>query len=142
MIRGLLIVSALFIVAADAKEDAVKADLKKLQGRWLLERLERNGFDATKASNVEGYVFEFLDAKFFMWRSREKKAGKDSIGYSITIDPSKDPKHIDIKELALGIYKIEGDTLIICWDIERPTEFKGPKDKFGWRLWTLKRLKD
>ena len=140
MRRILLLISALLLVAADAKEDAVKAELMKLQGRWLIERVELGGGNVTSIIKME--VFEFMDTKFFIWQSKDKKATKDSNGCSIAINPAKDPKWIDIKEFALAIYKIEGDSLTICWDEERPNLFKTSKETPGHRLWFLKRLKD
>ena len=47
-------------------------------------------------------------------------------------NPTKDPKEIDLapdpdspRKLMPGIYKIEGDLLIVCLGAERPTEFIG-----------------
>src|SRR5262249_17342274 len=68
---------------------------------------------------------------------------------TIKLDPSQSPKAIDMdfvgplgkQNRRLGIYKLEGDTLTICWvvqAIERPTEFK-TSEKAG-NLWVFKRM--
>ena len=65
--------------------------------------------------------------------------GQDSV-YTYQLDATKQPKHIDItmnlpgraREVRLGIYKIEKDTLTICQskakaDAKRPEEFDATK---------------
>ena len=56
--------------------------------------------------------------------------------YTIKIDPSQNPKTLDLTNIAgnmefpsLGIYRLEGDTITLCrttetGDIDRPREFK------------------
>jgi uncharacterized protein (TIGR03067 family) len=67
-----------------------------------------------------------------------KRDGKSFAGTRIELDPSRDPKAIDVipdggkdrGERVLGIYKLEGDRLTICMAAPgkpRPKEFKADK---------------
>lgn len=70
-----------------------------------------------------------------------------TLTYSMRTDPTKNPKVLD-KTYAwpgqsgtlLGIYKLEGDELTVCWATEgttRPTEFESTND---WVLAKYKRM--
>jgi uncharacterized protein (TIGR03067 family) len=106
-------------------------ELEKLQGEWTMVSLEQRGVKTR--DEVVGLMK--LTVKGDQWivsrqgQDREQK-------YTIRIDPSQNPKTLDLtnnagnREFAsLGIYKLEGDTITLCrttetGDIDRPREFK------------------
>jgi uncharacterized protein (TIGR03067 family) len=136
----LLIVVVGSLVAADntKEDDAIKEELKKFEGTWVVESATANG-EAAKGGPAEiTFSSDMLSMK--------EGDGKERKG-KITIDPTKNPKTIDFqpeekKEDAprQAIYELKGDTLKICIgrpDKGRPTEFSD-KDQ---TLVTLKRKK-
>ena len=78
--------------------------------------------------------------------------GMFQAGEIVALDPSTNPKLLDLKSIRKGgddtvneaIYKVDGDTLIICIyqgkDKKRPTSFDKPTEGET-VLWTLKRPK-
>ena len=121
-------------------------DRKAIQGPWRLDQLEGFGqvmFPKKKDKDKKRVksVIEFKGDKMFF---DGEGAG------TFSIDPAKSPKRfdcIDDKTVVYGIYKIEKDTLTICWSSvpkgstpDRPDEFttyvERPKD----RLLILKRI--
>jgi|SoiMethySBSTD1v2_1073268.scaffolds.fasta_scaffold181022_2 uncharacterized protein (TIGR03067 family) len=74
------------------------------------------------------------------------RGGRPSTGSDITLDPKQDPPHLDLgwsgKTGTRGIYKLEGDSLIVCYTLngERPTKIESPPNS-NVRMMTLKRLK-
>jgi uncharacterized protein (TIGR03067 family) len=91
-------------------------DLSRMQGDWIIESAEQNGKPADKLKGkvrIQGNTINFgVDDKSF------------------TLDTSANPKRIDLiypkaSQNGLGIYRFDGDQLIICvWDgKDRPTEF-------------------
>ena len=81
-----------------------------------------------------------------------KRKDDESRAQIYTLNPSKNPKWIDIgvlqgSPLGEGIYKLEGDVLTICVvgstnsanPTLRPSEFKAKKDQYS--LLVLKKVK-
>jgi uncharacterized protein (TIGR03067 family) len=108
--------------------DEKKTDKEKLQGEWTLVKAIMGGkeLDADKIKEAKPLVI-----KGDQWRPPFKGPK-----LTFTIDPSKTPKHLDLRPegagdqfIYKGIYKLEGDTLTFCRGsgpaIERPKEFKG-----------------
>jgi uncharacterized protein (TIGR03067 family) len=123
----------LFGVAA-AQDDAVKKELKKFQGTWEAVSGESAGKPQPPES-VEGLTVTFQGDKFV-----SKKGDKVLQEGTIKIDPAKSPRQIDViassgpeaDKAQLGIYKFEGDRLIICGTPaggQRPTAFKTDGDE-------------
>ena len=114
----------------DKKDDPSRKDLDKIQGRWDYVSVKRNGKEFT-ADQLKGRYSEYKGDKFTV--SQDGKAVQTS---TFKLDPAKTPGQIDLmndgpgeQPTVKGIYKIEGDTLTICWAIpaagkDRPTEFK------------------
>ena len=71
---------------------------------------------------------------------------------NLTLDATKDPAHIDVwvaaqgdddkSSRARGIYRLDGDTLVVCYTLNgaRPTKFESPPKSGVWVM-TLKRVK-
>ena len=124
--KRIAILFAVFLsLAADQPSDAAKKDLDKLQGEWKAEKAQRGGKDVA-ASDLEKLKLTFKGDSLTIdvGDARLEKA-------AIVLNPSKAPATIDLKSVraggdtALGIYKLDGNTLTICWakEGERPTEF-------------------
>jgi uncharacterized protein (TIGR03067 family) len=114
------------LLGADQPTDAAKKDLEKFQGEWKPEKAQRDGVDAG------GDLLNKLLVKYSGETMVIDSGGARDDKATITLDPSKNPAAIDIKpvgegkDTALGIYKLDGDTLTLCWSRrggERPTEF-------------------
>jgi uncharacterized protein (TIGR03067 family) len=135
-------VAVLLVVAATPARDARK-ELEKLQGEWVGVSVEEKG----KKIPGESAKKLKLTIKGEKWLVRfgDKQVGDATF----KIDPSKDPKRIDMTfkvegdDLdSYGIYKLDGDTLTLrrAGDkAERPKEFKGKNDRYNFEVW--KRVK-
>jgi uncharacterized protein (TIGR03067 family) len=133
-VQALLVaVSVGLLVAADAKDDAVKAAKAKLKGTWAVVSLEEKGEKAPE-DVVKKMRLVFQDSKVIIKGTED---GDHEATY--TIDPSQKPATLDLvpadgpdkgKTLRC-IYSLEGDDLKICSasksDDERPTEFAAKK---------------
>jgi uncharacterized protein (TIGR03067 family) len=135
--RTVLLVLAVSVVAADAKEDA-KKDMDKLQGTWIGVSAEVNG---RKKTDEEAQKIRLI----FKGNKVTQKVGDIEDPLTYTLDPSTKPKCItvqDDKRVMKGIYTLEGDILktsfVLARDKDYPGEFTG---KEGFVLTTFKREK-
>lgn len=114
-------------LAQGSGEDAAKKDLERLQGSWTMHALEINGKSVTKIQDTN------LTIKKNEYTTMVRK--KEQPGLKFKLDPSKNPKWIDMtqpqpdgtEKVLKGIYKIEDDTFVICRgtapEHERPNQF-------------------
>ena len=127
-------------------DDDAKAGLDKLQGTWKAVEFESGGKKVDK-EEYEKYELVITDNRFVL------KGGEDPFRGTLKVDPSQSPATIDAAFIdaegaehgkALGIYKLDGDRLTVCWDqgkdAQRPTEFT-TRPETGLRLMSFRREK-
>jgi uncharacterized protein (TIGR03067 family) len=133
----------ILIAAADATEEATKKELAKFKGTWNAVSDEREGMKAPE-TEVKKVKVTFQEDKLIA------RQGDKTFEMKYTLDPSKNPKTIDVTyldgelkgESSQGIYSLDGDTLKICMHrgTNRPTEFETKPDSQR-HLLVLKREK-
>jgi uncharacterized protein (TIGR03067 family) len=146
-------VALLLVIASDApvrsqkdaketKEELIKKDLKALNGTWIAESGERRGGEKIPQTFLDTFSVVIDGDKLSV------NMGKIEIKSTITIDPTKKPKEIDMltenKVNSPAIYSLEKDTLKLVIDAEdktRAKEFATEKDSTH-MLFVLKRKKN
>ena len=126
-VRGILPLAVVFLIAAAEPAQDAKQELDKLQGEWTLVSVEVRGKKRPDTVNAVSKLTISGNQWVVTYRDFPSQARS-----TIEIDPSKDPKTIDLisrheNATAPGIYKLEGDTLTVCYGTvggERPKEFK------------------
>jgi uncharacterized protein (TIGR03067 family) len=131
-IFGLLVVGVLLTTIAsadDAKDEAIKKDRTRIEGKWRITSLEING---NKAKDEDATKLTVVNDDKGTWNLRSGNM-EVSMGTS-TFDPTKKPKTIDLTptegdakgDLFLGVYKLGKNTRKLCFapsGKDRPTEF-------------------
>ena len=147
MRRALLLVPVfLALLAADEPRDAaVKKELKRLQGTWVLVAYEKDG-KKTPAEDLKDIRVLIKGNRYFV-----QTGGQISEQGTFKVYPGRKPKAMDSMptegprkgETVLSIYELEGDRYRECQAApgkERPTLFSA-KQGTGQTLMILKRQK-
>ncbi|MBI1831610.1 MAG: TIGR03067 domain-containing protein [Planctomycetes bacterium] len=131
MLSTTLVRAALFCLAwtPSTNADQAKNDLDRMQGTWIMHALEING----KEVGPQQLQNTVLTIKGDAYTTKVKD--KEIPGVRLKLDPSKNPKAVDIikttpgggEEVIKGIYTVESDVLKICRglsaDQDRPNQF-------------------
>jgi uncharacterized protein (TIGR03067 family) len=141
-----LLIGLALAVGAPAKDSPAK-DGPGIVGEWVGEKAVAGGKELPVPKG--GIAFTFTaDGKLTVREGEREKA--DTGTYKA--DPKKDPAELDIvppadkKEPTVqGIYKVDGDTLTLCFargkaGAARPTKFEAPEGSDVIMI-TLKRVK-
>jgi uncharacterized protein (TIGR03067 family) len=139
-VGSVLVFMAIGLTAAasvdDPKDEAIKKEVEKFEGTWVLVYFKFGEVDA-KEENLKDLGIIFKRDKMSYLRK-----GKEVEKRTVKVDPSKKPAEIDLireegplKGRAFkGIYSFEDDKLTMCLaDIgkDRPTEFESKKDSLN-----------
>ncbi len=131
----LVLIAGLVAASDPPNAEAIKKEMKKLEGTWVMVSATSNGKPIEEAPGGE---WIFADDRLTV-RMKDGETTKNRY----EIDPSQKPKAINtIREAGdegpgLGIYEFDSDTLKVCFGPKRPTEFTAK----GQVLFTLKRKK-
>jgi RNA polymerase sigma factor (sigma-70 family) len=125
-----------------AAKDAAPKDEEKILGTWAIVSFEEGGQKPPEGAMIIGArVIIAADGKMTL------KQGEKEQEFTYKLSPAKKPKEISLtndKGVTLpGIYKLDGDTLTVCFDRggDRPAEFASPEGTTV-VLEVLKREKD
>jgi uncharacterized protein (TIGR03067 family) len=116
LLGALLLAGALPAAAADPKDDAIKEELKKLEGTWTPVSIENDGQKADP-EQVKKLKLVIKDGKWTVYIN-----DKVSTRATFTIDPTKKHKTLDMTgtmggdkgQKYLAIYQLDGDNLKVC----------------------------
>ena len=106
-----------FLASSATGDEKTDADLKAMVGKWKVEKAELSGKDITE--QLKELKLEILaGAKYSVVFGKETDDG------ALAIDPAKTPKTMDAKgnggpnkgKTVKAIYKLDGDTLTVCYD--------------------------
>lgn len=130
-------------LGADPLSDAAKKELKKLEGEWIVKSIENSEGKQDAGDELITLTFAGTKVSAFPWNQDSE---------IVALDPTANPKTVDMKVvrkgrediIGEGIYKINGDTLVLVTyqgkDKKRPTSFDKPtEDKTI--IWNCQRAK-
>ena len=117
----------------------------ELKGTWVVTSVESCGKILSEGEWIT-VVWEFRSREVEITLTGAGGRPRRSVIYPITTDSAKRPKELDAstplnqKMGFTGIYKLDGDTLTICWNagVFRPHVFESSTSN-GFTVTTLKR---
>jgi uncharacterized protein (TIGR03067 family) len=129
---SLLVLLVSWPVTSALADDRAAEELERHQGTWRATSSIYEGQEAPE--QIVRSITRIVEKDHVIW----KRDGKSFAGTRIELDPSRDPRTIDVipdggkdrGERVRGIYKLEKDRLTICMAAPgqpRPREFKADK---------------
>jgi uncharacterized protein (TIGR03067 family) len=119
--------SLALIVTAPGQKDVPKDKVPSIVGEWICVKAVAGGQEFPDPKEKGEIGAEFMADGKFSFRFSETTEG------TYKTDTSKDPAVLEItdskKRTKKMIYKVEKDTLVVCWadgDRECPTKFESP----------------
>jgi uncharacterized protein (TIGR03067 family) len=112
--------------------EAAQKELQKLQGKWKVVKICAKGMEYQPEKGDPELIGEFKGRTFSFTGAEKAEV--------VAIDPTTDAKCLDMKSLEKarngvvdeGIFKLDGDTLTICFyqgqGKNRPASFDVPKE--------------
>jgi uncharacterized protein (TIGR03067 family) len=115
-----LVLASVLLIAADAKDDAVKEAKAKLKGTWDVLSLEHGG--RKERATEDGKVQMVISDDRLVMQVFVKSDEDVKTELTFTIDPTQKPPHIDVVategpdkgKKGLGIYSLDKDELKLC----------------------------
>jgi uncharacterized protein (TIGR03067 family) len=116
-----------------ADDDALKKELARLEGTWVVVKMEVNGRSLLEKGKPEAPLV-IKDGKI---TSDAKQAPKGGLDLTKVLDPAKKPKTVTLplegNVKFYGIYEVNGDELRVCGDgvdtaMEKNPEGRRPKE--------------
>lgn len=115
-----LVLASVLLIAADAKDDAVKEAKAKLKGTWDVLSLEHGG--RKERTPEDGKVQMVIQDDKLVMEIFVKSEQDMKTELTFTIDPTQKPPHIDIVpsdgpekgKKGRGIYSLDNDELKLC----------------------------
>lgn len=134
------------VLKADGPAPKPETEQRKFQGVWQFTTVEQDGTKLGQDKLADGkWLFESDKSTLKLGTSLQES--------KLTLDPSKDPRQINLAVTAgpdkgstyRGIYKFVDDELILCFPgntkAERPKEFSGNAGN-GQAVYVLKKKKE
>lgn len=129
--RVALVAGCCFVLSAVASSQDAGADVKKLQGEWIMAAMVYDGKDGPEET-LKAFRRKVEGDKYTV--TITKGDAVQTVKGSFKLDPSKKPATLDVTTkdkngddvTIQGIYELTGDTHKICMapkDQARPTEF-------------------
>lgn len=145
-VLALLTSMTVLAAADDAREEEIRKYHKQIAGTWQMVTLVANG---NKSADEDVKKLTVMNGPDGMWSLHSE--GNVIVSGTTTVDPTQNPKAIDIKpatgqdqgKVYLGIYELKDNTRKLCFSpagTKRPTAFTStPGDE--WILVEFERVK-